>query len=141
MENVQKVTKCVILLLRLDSDSMRKKNGYTFIDILIIIVGLGLATLFTVPKISRAFESDKDELYSETLELYLKQATKYGDTIKEEIKNSDSYVVSIKDLVDKGYVGSVNGEVTDIRDGSSMLNLKIHLIYNDNSDSVYAELV
>lgn len=128
-------------MLRLDSDSMRKKNGYTFIDILIIIVGLGLATLFTVPKISHAFESDKDELYSETLELYLKQATKYGDTIKEEIKNSDSYVVSIKDLVDKGYVGSVNGEVTDIRDGSSMLNLKIHLIYNDNSDSVYAELV
>lgn len=120
---------------------MLKKNGYTFIDILIIIVGLGLATLFTVPKISHAFEGDKDELYSETLELYLKQATKYGDTIKEEIKNSDSYVVSIKDLVDKGYVGSINGEVTDIRDGSSMLNLKIHLIYNDNSDSVYAELV
>ena len=47
----------------------------------------------------------------------------------------------MKDWVDKGYVGSINGEVTDIRDGSSMLNLKIHLIYNDNSDSVYAELV
>lgn len=138
---MQKLIKCDILLLRLDSDSMRKKNGYTFIDILIIIVGLGLVTLFTVPKISHAFESDKDELYSETLELYLKQATKYGDTVKEEIKNSDSYVVSIKDLVDKGYVGSIDGEVTDIRDGSSMLNLKIHLIYNDSSDSVSAELV
>ena len=30
---------------------MRKRNGYTFIDMLVVIVALGLVTLFTVPKL------------------------------------------------------------------------------------------
>lgn len=129
------------MFLRLDSDNMRKKNGYTFIDILIVVVALGLVTLFTVPKLSHAFENDKDTLYNDSLELYLNQATKYGNTIKNEVKENNSYIVSIKDLVDKGYIGSTDGDVTDIRDGSSMLNIKIHLIYDTEKNSVYAELV
>lgn len=120
---------------------MRKKNGYTYIDILMIIVVLGLVTLFTVPKLSHAFENNKDTLYNESLELYLNQATRYGNTIKDEVKENNSYIVSIKDLVDKGYIGSTNGDVTDIRDGSSMLNIKIHLIYDEEKDEVYAEVV
>ena len=120
---------------------MRKKNGYTFIDILIVILSLGLITLFTVPRLSHAFENDKNELYNDSLELYLNQATKYGNTIKNEVKENNSYIVSIKDLVDKGYIGSSDGEVTDIRDGSSMLNMKIHLIYDKKKDTVYAEIV
>ena len=103
---------------------MRKKNGYTFIDILVVIIALGLVTLFTVPKLSHAFENNKDTLYDESLELYLNQATKYGNTIKNE-----------------GYIGSTNGDVTDIRDGSSMLNMKFHLIYDEEKDEVYAEVV
>lgn len=120
---------------------MRKKNGYTFIDILVVIIALGLFTLFTVPKLSHAFENNKDTLYDESLELYLNQATKYGNTIKSEVKENNSYIVSIKDLVDKGYIGSTNGDVTDIRDGSSMLNIKFHLIYDEEKDEVYAEVV
>lgn len=129
------------MFLRLDSDNMRKKNGYTAVDILLIIVTLGLVTLFTVPKLSHAFENNKDTLYNESLELYLNQATRYGNTIKDEVKENNSYIVSIKDLVDKGYIGSTNGDVTDIRDGSSMLNIKIHLIYDEEKDEVYAEVV
>ena len=120
---------------------MRKINGYTFIDLLIVILSLGLVTLFTVPKLSHAFENDKNELYNDSLELYLNQATKYGNTIKSEVKENNSYIVSIKDLVDKGYIGSSDGEVTDIRDGSSMLNMKIHLIYYEEKDTVYAQVV
>lgn len=120
---------------------MRKRNGYTFIDILIVILSLGLVTLFTVPKLSHAFENDKNELYNDSLELYLNQATKYGNTIKSEVKENNSYIVTIKDLVDKGYIGSSDGEVTDIRDGSSMLNMKIHLIYDEEKDTVYAQVV
>ena len=67
---------------------MRKRNGYTFIDMLVVIVALGLVTLFTVPKLSHAFENDKDTLYDESLELYLNQATKYGNTIKNEVKEN-----------------------------------------------------
>ena len=120
---------------------MRKRNGYTFIDILVVIIALGLFTLFTVPELSHAFENNKDTLYDESLELYLNQATKYGNTIKSEVKENNSYIVTIKDLVDKGYIGSTNGDVTDIRDGSSMLNMKIHLIYDEEKDEVYAEVV
>ena len=125
----------------MDSDNVRKRNGYTFIDMLVVIVALGLVTLFTVPKLSHAFENNKDTLYDESLELYLNQATKYGNTIKNEVKENNSYIVTIKDLVDKGYIGSTNGDVTDIRDGSSMLNMKINLIYDEEKDTVYAQVV
>ena len=120
---------------------MRRKNGYTVIDILAVIVGLGLLTLFTIPKLSYAFLDNKDELYNESLNLYLTQAENYGNTIKDEVKADDTYIVSIKDLVDKGYIGTVSGSVNDIRDGSSMLDIKFHLIYDEEHDNVYAELV
>ena len=60
---------------------------------------------------------------------------------QNEVKENNSYIVTIKDLVDKGYIGSTNGDVTDIRDGSSMLNMKIHLIYDEEKDTVYAQVV
>ena len=49
---------------------MRKRNGYTFIDMLVVIVALGLVTLFTVPKLSHAFEiydEEKDTVYAEVV--------------------------------------------------------------------------
>jgi len=121
-------------------DSM-KKNGYTVIDIIVLVLGLALVFAICLPKFSHAFETNTEEIYQSNIELYLQQAALYGNSIKEEVKNNDSYIITIKDLVDNGYLGSNNGEVVDVRDNSSMLEVKIHLIYDEENDNVYAEMV
>jgi len=118
-----------------------KKNGYTIVDIIILITGLTLVFLFTISKLSHAFDNNTDELYQSNLEVYLKQASLYGNTIKDEVSDNESYIITIKTLVDKGYIMSVNKDVLDVRDNSSMLDMKFHLIYDEENDNVYAEIV
>jgi competence protein ComGC len=120
-----------------------KKNGYTVFDILILILVLSVSAMISLPKMSYAFKSDKDELYDGTIALYLKEATAYGNANKAEIKKSESKVVTINDLIDAGYIGAyVSHDLIDIRDNKTVMNdLKIKLIYDADSDSVYAEMV
>lgn len=117
------------------------KKGYTIIDIIILIMGLALVFAICLPKFSHAFETNTEEIYQSNLKLYLEQASLYGNSIKEEVKNNDSYIITIKDLVDNNYLGTNNGDVIDVRDNSSMLDVKIHLIYDEENDNVYAEMV
>lgn len=118
-----------------------KKNGYTLIELIVLIIGLGIVTFFTVIKLSSAFDFNKDELYERTLSRCLMQAELYGETKKDEIKESESYIITVKDLVDNGFLVTDNGEVVDQRDNSSMLNVRIKLYYNSEEDKVYAEII
>ena len=123
-----------------------KKNGYTVTDVLIIIAILGVSALIVLPRVSNALKVNekKDELYNNLLELYLNQAEKYGNDKKEEIKNNnDGTVVTIDDLIEAKYIGaaSSNGEIIDIRDDvTKMNNIKIQLIYDEESDKVIARI-
>ena len=117
-----------------------KKNGYTLVELLILIVGLGFVMLIILPKLSTAFNNNYDELYQNSLNVYLHNATVYGNNIiKDEVKNSDNYIISINDLVKNGYATLIDGDIKDVN-GNSMLNIKIKLIYDEVSDSVYAEI-
>ena len=62
-------------------------------------------------------------------------------TKKEEIKSQDEYIVTIKELVDAGYIVTINDDVKDPRNQSSMLGVKIKLSYDETLDKVYAEIV
>ena len=68
-------------------------------------------------------------------------ATLYGNNVvKEEVKTNDNYIITIKDLVDAGYATLINGDILDVN-GNSMLGIKIKLIYDSSTDSVYAEVL
>lgn len=121
---------------------MKKKNGYTIVELVVLIGIMGIATLIILPQLSKAFYDERDEFYQADIRLYLRQAEKYGEANKEEIKNEEYKVVSIGDLVSAGYIGANNdGIVVDARDASSMNEVKIKLYYEAEEDKVYAELV
>lgn|SRR5574344_1898083 len=119
-----------------------KKNGYTVIELLGLIAILGLIALITLPQMSHAFVNDKEEVYQNQISIYLKQAEKYGESNKDTIKKEDGEVISIQDLIDKGYIGAnEDGKVIDLRDNKSILNeLKIKLIYDADSGKILAQL-
>lgn len=119
-----------------------KKNGFTFYDILIVVVVLGVSALIILPKLSTAFKNDKEELHNSQIALYLSEAEKYGEANKADIKKSESKVVTINDLISAGYIGAYTShDLYDARDNKTIINdWKIKLIYNVDTDSVYAEM-
>ena len=120
-------------------------KGYTITDLLIVIaIIIGLA-LITLPKASYALKEadNKDEVYSEILSDYVRQAEKYGKNNIDKI-GEDGYIISIDELIKEGYVGAYinDGNIIDIRDNTTkMNNIKIKLTYNKENDEVKAELV
>ena len=120
-----------------------EKNGFTFYDILIIVAVLAVSALIVIPKVSNALDAsdNKEEVYKEMLSNYLSIAEKYGNDKKEEIKASEGTIISIDDLIKSGYLHTYQEDIIDIRDNSTrMNNIKFRLIYNEESDSVYAQV-
>ena len=120
-----------------------EKNGFTIVDILIIIAVLGVSALIIIPRVSNALiESDnKEEAYKEILGNYLAIAEIYGNDKKDAVKESDGMIVSVDDLIKAGYLHTSLDEIVDIRDNTTrMNNIKFSLIYNEESDSVYAQV-
>lgn len=120
-----------------------KKNGFTVLDVVIIIAVLSVSALIVLPRVSNALEQydNKDEVYNEILASYLKCAEIYGNDKKEDIKNGNNTIVSIDDLIKEGYVHNYQEEIIDIRDNTTKMNsIKFKLIYNEENDTVYAEV-
>ena len=120
-----------------------KKNGFTMLDIVIIIVILGASALIVLPSISNALNSydNKDEVYNEILASYLRTAEIYGEAKKEDVKNGNKTIITIDDLVNEGYIHNYQTDIIDIRDNiTKMNNIKIKLNYDEQNDKVYAEV-
>lgn len=118
-----------------------KKNGYTVVELLVLIGIIALSAVLILSKLSLAFQDKREDIYKTDLRTYLKDAEIYGETKKEEIKSQDEYIVTIKELVDAGYIVTINDDVKDPRNQSSMLGVKIKLSYDETLDKVYAEIV
>jgi len=123
-----------------------KKNGFTVVDMLIIIGVLTISALIIIPNVSNALkiQDNKEEVYQSVMANYLKSAEKYANDNKEELKENNNNLVAISDLVEKGYIIShnSNNDIIDVRDNSTKLNnVKFKLIYDEDSDTFSAELV
>lgn len=118
-----------------------KKNGYTVVELLVLIGIIALSAVLILPKLSLAFQDKREDTYETDLRTYLKDAEIYGETKKEEIKNQDEYIVTVKELAEAGYIVTINDDVKDPRNQSSMLGVKIKLSYDETLDKVYAEIV
>ena len=50
-------------------------------------------------------------------------------------------IISVDDLIKAGYINTYQGDIIDIRDNTTkMNNIKFSLIYNEENDSVYAQV-
>lgn len=107
-----------------------KKNGYSAVELLIVIVLLGVITLGVVISTSNAFKDDAGEIYEETTYLILRQAELYGKN-SSTLEQEGVQIITVRDLVESKYYVSVNqeGNVVDPRNSKATLNsLKIKLV-------------
>lgn len=122
----------------LEVDRMKNKNGYTVIDLVIVIAVLGVITFLTISKVSYALSDDKSEVYKLEVKLIETQAKAYGNTIKEELKN-ESKTITVNNLIADKFLqpDDDNGKIKDPRDDAKTLNdKKIKLSYNAELDEV-----
>lgn len=122
---------------------MKNKNGYTIIELIILIVVLGIATFITINRVSYALSDDKSEVYKMQVKLIETQAQVYGNTIKEELKN-EGKTITVNTLVAENYLEADDdkGKVYDARDEMKTLNdKKIKISYNAENDTVEAKLI
>ncbi len=110
-----------------------KKNGYTTMQLLVVIVVLGIFTLTLLATTSYAYKDHSGEYYKEKVTVIEKQATLYGESLPE-LKEEGNKVITLDELIESGYYVADNdkGDVIDPRnDKATLNNLKIKLSYEN----------
>lgn len=118
-----------------------KKNGYTVMELLIVVVVLGVVTLSVLMSTSHAFKDSSFELYQEKKALIEHQAVIYGRTL-ESLKEEGNLIITVSDMIEKDYLVADDneGNVADPRNSKATLNgLKVKLTYSDGE--VQAEVI
>lgn len=108
-----------------------KKNGYTALEMLVVIVVLGVFTIGILSATSYAYQDRSDVYYKEIEHLIEKQAVIYAETLNN-LKDEGNLVITLNDLVSSGYyvADDSDGNVIDPRNSKATLNgLKIKLTY------------
>lgn len=117
-----------------------KKNGYTLIELLVLIGVMGVAVFIILSKTSYAFKDNTDELHKSEINLILRQAKEYGKSL-EELKDEKEMIIMVADLVENSYLAaSEDGNVYDIN-GEKINDLKIKIIYDEEDEEVSAVLI
>lgn len=112
-----------------------KKNGYTAMELLVVIAALGIATIIILFSTSSAFKDDSTTLYEEKKYLIEHQAEKYGQTLTN-LESEGTLIILLDDVIKGGYYipDTSDGKVVDPRNKNNTLNgLKIKLAYNEGN--------
>lgn len=115
-----------------------RKNGYTTIELLSIIGVLGIFTIIVLASTSYAYKDRSSIYFNQIVEVAEKQAELYGSTLSN-LKEEGSLVITLGDLVEKGYyvADDTDGNVSDPRNSKDTLNgLKIKLVYKEDGTIV-----
>lgn len=134
----------------MEGDNMNKK-GFTFVELLAVIVLIGLVIGISVPIIRYADKKFHQKAYNTKIELIKHAAENYGDDFKEIIldeSNSVTYsdpttsqtykavTVRVRDLLNNGYISKDNDikkdDVLDPRTKESMLDIQITIYVKNN---------
>lgn len=118
------------------------KNGYTTIELLVVIGVLGIFTIVILASTSYAYKDRSVIYYDQIVSMAEKQAVMYGNTLAN-LKEEGTLVITLGDLVDNGYyvADGEDGKVKDPRNSKDSLNgMKIKLIYKENGN-IKAEVI
>lgn len=118
------------------------RKGYTVIELIIVMVIFGIITAVTLGVTSQAFKDDTDEYYRVKVNNIESNAKRYGMSI-EELKTEGSKVITVKELVDAGYLSPDNseGDILDPRNQkTTMNNTKVKITYSEE-DGYKATLI
>ena len=133
------------------------KKGFTFIELLAVLILISIVILIAVPSIKYADKKLHETSYKTKSELILNAAKEYGDDYKEIILYSSygtvytdpssgstypSVTITVRDLLNNGYVTKDNdikeNDILDPRNDTSMLDKSITVyIKNNRAYAVY----
>ncbi len=122
---------------------MTNKQGYTKIELLIIIVLLGIVAFITINRTSYAFSVDNTTAIKELTDLIELQATEYGLEHQELFDDTTVTYITVNDLIEEGYLPSdENNQVLNPTNNKESLNEnKIKLEYNTKKEKVVATFI
>lgn len=111
-----------------------KKNGYTMVELLVVIAVFGIFFFLAANKVSYAFDYDYEkELYNQTISSIEKCAKIYAENNLKLFESTKDIYITVGELAEEGFV--ISGKeyiVTDPRDTSKNLNeIKVKLTYED----------
>lgn len=113
---------------------MKNKNGYTVIELMVVIAVVGVFAFVAINKASYAF-SDKVDAENELLNQKVKnietQAKRYGEENLELFEEGKTIYIRVKDLIDNNYLEN-NGYSIDE-------NKKIELVLKDKKVKAHLE--
>lgn len=83
-----------------------KKNGFTLVELLSVLIILGLLVVLTVPAFTNVYSGVRRENLNAKLTEIKASALKYGSKIKDEIKDASGSCIetSVAELIEKGYL-------------------------------------
>ena len=127
------------------------KRGFTFIELLAVIILIGLVIGISVPAIRYADRKFHEKAYNTKIQLIKHAAENYGDDFKEIISdqnNTNTYTdpstntsykavtVRVRDLLSNGYITKDTDlskeDVLDPRTNESMLDVTITIYIKNN---------
>lgn len=130
------------------------KKGFTFIELLAVIVIIAIVIGITIPSVRYADQRFHEKAYKTKIELIKKAAENYGDDYREIILNSNAGVtytlpveygdenaypavyITVRDLLNNGYITRDDGlkepDVLDPRTDETMLNIQIVIYIKNN---------
>ncbi len=109
-----------------------KKNAFTLIEILAVIVLLGVLAIMVTTASTRLLNNSKQSLYDTQLNTILEAARKWSIANNDKMpmdSAAGSYKLCITDLATDGYLDS--DELIDPRDNSQIQGY-ININYNDS---------
>ncbi len=112
---------------------MKKKNGYTITELLIVIGVVGLIALIAMIRISFAFEeiNNTEEMEQRNHHLVEQATISYAKSKKEEFaKEEDTYIYA-KEVASAGFL--FEKEEYNV--------MKVKIVYDENNDNFHAEIV
>lgn len=119
-----------------------KKNGYTVIELVIVLGVFSVVYFTTAFIISKEFKGDyKEDMYNNKIAAIEKQAEIYAEGTKDIFKESETVYFTVEELAEKNVVISTKeGLVADPRDENENLNnLKVKVTLS--GDKVSAKVL
>ncbi len=107
-----------------------KKNGFSTIEILVVVVVFTIVYFVGVTSVSYAFNTDENkEKYDDIINIIELQAKSYAENTPDLFTEEDTIYVYVKDLIEANYlVADENGKIINPETPNKDLNdLKIKI--------------
>ncbi len=118
-----------------------KKNGFTLLELLGVIVLLGVVALLVATLSNRTLKESKESLYETQKETIISAAKKWTIANNEELPMSEAegeYRLSVGTLAEDGYIDS--NEIIDPKTNKE-IDACIIITYNNSKNQYNYELV